>query len=116
MISSSLTPFILLLLGYTLSKHRVAELFNDSRVYVLAVIKLFICPLFTFLIFRTFVHNPLILGMICIGAAMPTGSIIGSICEQFDNNTALCAKVTFATTLLSVVTAPLCILFMRSYL
>lgn len=116
LVMNTLSPCAMLVLGYSLAQIPIVDLFNDVRVYLVCAVKLLVCPIFTFLALRSLITAPALLGALCIGAAMPTANTIGVLCEQQDNNQVLCAKITFSSTLLSGVTAPLCMLIMHGWL
>jgi hypothetical protein len=116
LMNNTLTPCAMLVIGYFMAQIPFKELFSDVRVYLVSAVKLLLVPLFTFYLMREFIQSPVLLGIICVSAAMPTAAVVSSFCEQSDNNPVLCSKITFATTLLSVVTVPLCILMMQGYI
>ena len=116
LIGNTLTPCAMLIVGYSLAQMHFKDVFNDYRVYVISAVKLIASPLLTFYTFRLFIDSPVILGILSIGAAMPTATTLASFCQQFDNNFDLSSKVIFASTLMSLVTAPLVILLMQGYI
>jgi len=100
------TPAALLVIGSSLADMPTREMFNNGRVYLLALFRLFLVPLAVFLIYRNFVTDPLLLGVCVILCAMPVATNGTMLCLQYNADEKLMSQGTFITTLLSLVTIP----------
>jgi len=101
------TPLSMLVIGYSLALIKPIELFNDLRVYIVAALRLLVCPVVALLVLGLFIHDPVLLGILVLVSAMPTASIIGVLSEQYNSHPAFCSKAVFLTTLLCFLTIPL---------
>jgi len=107
LIWNTMTPIFMLVLGFVLAQIPIRSLIDSYRVPLFTAVKLILCPLITFFVFRLFITDPMILTIITLGAAMPTGNSVIVVCETFKNNSEIAAKVTFVSTVLCIVTVPL---------
>lgn len=73
----------------------------------MSLLRMFVVPLVVFLIYRLFVHDPLLLGVCVIITAMPVATNGTMLCLQYDRDEKVMAQGTFITTVLSVFTIPL---------
>ncbi len=106
-LSQMVVPLSMILIGASLGRMSVTRIFGSGLSYVVCVIKLILMPLVIFAVFRLFVNDPQILGLLTVVAAMPSASISPILCAEYggDSNFASCSV--FLTTLASIVTIPL---------
>ncbi|GHU53441.1 permease [Clostridia bacterium] len=107
MISNVTTPIAMLVIGMLLAETRFADIIADKRVYIISVLKLAIIPILTDLILSPFVHDPLLLHILILGAVMPTASTVAVFAKQHENNPHLASCVVFFSTCLSVISIPI---------
>ncbi len=108
MVNGTLSPVGMIIIGYSLAQNRIRDLFIDHRVYLVSFVKLLAMPLLSFLLLKKFIQDPVLLGVLCIGCAMPTANSMSALSTQMDNHPILCSKLTFGSTLISILTIPLC--------
>ena len=106
MLGGVTTPASLLVVGSSLAEMRLRDMFGSLRVYLLAAVRLLVCPLAAWLVFRTFAE-PLVLGVVTVMAAMPTAMAGAMLCVRYHADEGLMAQAIFITTLLSLFTLPL---------
>jgi predicted permease len=106
------TPAAMLILGSTLACIPIKEVFSEIRIYFIAIVKLLIIPVVTWLILRLFVTDHLMLGVLVTLSAMPTATNATLLSMEYDGNEKLASKGVFLTTLLSVLTIPLLLIFL----
>ena len=112
LISQMTTPSSMLVIGSTLAAIPFRGVFTEKRIYPVALIKLIIIPVLTWLIFRLFIHDPLMLGVLVMLAAMPTAANATMLSMVYGGNEELASKGIFLTTLFSIATIPLLILLL----
>jgi predicted permease len=107
LISRMTTPSAMLVIGSTLALIPIREVFSELRLYPVTVLKLLVIPLLTWLVFRLFITDAVMLGVLVTLAAMPTASNATMLSMVYGGNEKLASKGVFITTLLSAVTIPL---------
>jgi len=101
------TPASMIIIGVTLSQIPIKRVFTKWQLYPIALVKLIVVPVLVWLIFRSFITNETMLGVLVILSAMPTASLIAMFAIEYDNNATTASSAVFLTTLLSGVTIPL---------
>jgi predicted permease len=114
LISQMTTPAAMLVIGSSLAAIPFREVFSEVRLYPLALLKLILIPVLTFLIFRLFIKDTAMLGVLTALAAMPTASNATMLAMVYGGNEKLASKGIFLTTLLSVATIPLLVAILLS--
>ena len=107
MIGQTTTPLAMIVIGSTLGATPVKSIFNVKKLYLMSIAKLLFLPIAIKFLFGLFIHDQVILGIAVIVAGMPVASNIVMLCNQYGGDTALLAKGSFITTVLSVFTIPL---------
>ena len=113
--SDMVGPLAMVLLGLKLADIRFGELFADGRVYIAAGIKLIFFPLFgvalTALMSLFMNVESISLNLIAM-TAMPCAQNVIMFSTLYDKDSALAAKEVTVSTLLSIVTIPVMLLFL----
>ncbi|WP_196594213.1 AEC family transporter [Pectinatus sottacetonis] len=107
MIGQTTTPLAMIVIGSTLGSTPIKTIFNVRKLYFMSIVKLLLLPIAVRFIFALFIHDPVILGVCVIVAGMPVASNLVMLCNQYGGDSALLAKGSFMTTVLSVFTIPL---------
>ena len=106
------TVLAMIILGYYLSKVQLRGLFADVRLYLFSVLRLLVVPAVTILVFLPF---PFARGEITlitlIAAATPIASSTAIFAQKFDQNYRRAVSYVCLSTILSVATLPLVMLF-----
>lgn len=108
------TPAAMLIIGSTLASISVKEVFGQWRLYPISIIKLIVVPLITWLILKIFIADELMLGILTVMAGMPAATSASMLCMEYGGNERLASKGVFITTLFSVVTIPLLVMFISA--
>ena len=101
------TPCAMLVIGATLSQVSVKEVFAKWRLYPMMLIKMIIVPVVTWLIFKQFVSDDLLLGVLVVLSGMPIAAAVAMIAIEYGGDDRLASGGVFLTTLLSGITIPL---------
>ena len=110
------TTFLsMVVLGGSLAKMSLKELFGEKRLYGFAAIRFFILPAAAALILRNLIANEMILSVSVLTLALPVANLPLMLAEEQQMEARLLAKGIILTTLLSVVSVTLsvCVLNLR---
>lgn len=107
MVGAMTTPLAMFVIGMTMAKLDLRSTFLSREVYVLAFIKMLLFPVLVYVIFGSFIENPIILSVLIVVAGMPGPAVSTSFAILYDADVGLAARYVFVSTLLSVVTIPL---------
>ncbi|WP_326907355.1 AEC family transporter [Sedimentibacter sp. MB31-C6] len=111
-IGSATTPLSMILVGLSISKNNMSDIFNDNKLYILSIVRLLIIPFLVLIIMKIipFESTSLIPKVMVIAFAMPAPSVTSIIAEQYNGNKELAAKVVFLTSVVSMLTIPIVLL------
>ncbi|MCL2320801.1 MAG: AEC family transporter [Oscillospiraceae bacterium] len=102
------TPLSFIVIGYSLTKSSLKEVIKGKAQYIICALKLIVIPITALLIFRPFLGNNLILNDFVIIEAMPVAAVAIVFANNFKKQESeYASKVTFLTTILTIVTVPL---------
>ena len=105
-LSQMVVPLSMLLIGAALGRMSLKSIFTSGLSYAVCAVKLVLTPLLIFFVFRMFLHDPLVLGILTVVAAMPSASISPILCAEYGGDSVFANRTVFLTTLLSLVTIP----------
>ena len=107
------TPLAMIILGGTIAKMNLKELFDDWRIYIFTVFRLVLMPL-AVLLAMNLLHEQqyLIRGTAVVLAATPVATNATMLAIQYDGDVQLVSKGIFFSTVLSVVTIPIVTIFL----
>ena len=107
------TPLAMIIIGGTIAKMKVRELFNDWRIYVFTVFRLIVMPL-AVLAAMNLLHEQqyLIRGTAVVLAATPVATNATMLAIQYDGDADLVSKGIFFSTVLSVASIPIVAMFL----
>ena len=101
------TPCAMLVIGATLSQVPVKDVFTKWRLYPVALLKVIVAPVLTWIIFRQFVTDGMLLGVLTVLSGMPIAAAVAMISIEYGGDERIASSGVFLTTLLSGVTIPL---------
>ena len=107
LLGSITTPGSMLVIGATLAGVSFKEVFSEWRLYPVALIKLIIQPVLTWLIFKQFIASGMLLGVLVILSGMPTAAMAAMVAIEYGGNERIASGGVSMTTLMSGVTIPL---------
>lgn len=97
----------MMLMGASLAKVPLKEVFTEVRPYIFIVIKQVIIPVLLWPLLSWAIADPGILGVTLIMLAMPIANMVVMFAIEYDRNEELAAKNVFLSTLFSIVLLPL---------
>lgn len=106
------TPAALLIIGSSLANMPVKELLRGVRPYLFSIVRLIIAPLVVWAIFRNFVTDPMLLGVMVVVSGMPVATNGTLLCFQYGGDVKSMSQGTFITTVASFITTPLLAVFL----
>ncbi len=109
-IGSITSPSAMLIIGCTLAKMNIKDIFNDWRVYVWTLIKQIAIPLLLWVPLNFVIKNELVLYVAYILFSMPVANAAVLFATNSGGDIELASKTVFITTLFSLLTVPLCVL------
>ena len=112
LLGSITTPLAMIVIGTFLAPLPFFEMLSDTRIWIISSIRLLAIPAVVFLLISPFVHDPLLLGIPVLLAAMPVAANTVLLSEEYGVNAELASKGVFISTLLSLVTIPLISIFL----
>ena len=101
------TPCAMLVIGATLSQVSLKDVFFKWRLYPMAFVKMVFIPVIVWFIFKQFVTDELLLGVLVILSGMPVAAAAAMLSIEYGGDERIASGSVFLTTLLSVATVPL---------
>ena len=101
------TPVSMILVGSILATLPVRAIFDEKRIWGLCALRLVAAPAAVWAVLHIFLHDPFILGILTVLAAMPTATMTSMLSLEYGANEKLASQIVFITTLLSAVTIPI---------
>jgi hypothetical protein len=99
-------PFSMIIIGAMLAKIEYSKIFKNKKVYVVSFIRLILIPILVWVCLKSFIHNPLMLGVPIITAAMPAAANTPILAEEYGGNGELGSQGVLISTLFSIITIP----------
>lgn len=106
LVGAMTTPLAMFVIGMAMAKLDIRFALMSREVYGLAFIKMLLFPMMVYLIFASFISNPIILSVLIVIAGMPGPAVSTSFAILYEADVGLAARYVFVSTLLSVVTIP----------
>lgn len=101
------TPGAMFVIGSTLARVSFREVFSEWRLYPITFLKLIVMPVVIWLIFKQFVAQEMLLGILVILSGMPIAAMSAMIAIEYGGNERIASGGVSLSTLLSGVTIPL---------
>ncbi|MDO4989701.1 MAG: AEC family transporter [Eubacteriales bacterium] len=105
-------PLSMIVIGVTMGSENLTAALRDRRVYAIALFRLVLAPLATFLLLRLLTDNALLLKSCVVIAGCPTGIVVPILSLQYGHDASLPSNCVIVTTLLSLVTLPILLLLL----
>ena len=100
-------PASMLIIGSSLAKMSLKSMVSHLTPYISALFRLLVVPLLVFTVFRFFIDDSLVLGVLTVSSAMPVASVGTMRCLVHGGDVDTMMRGTFLTTVLSLLTIPL---------
>ena len=104
------TPLSMLIIGASLAKISIKDIFSSYKLYIFSLIKLVFLPIVIYFIlkpFSTLISNPILIGISVVIVGMPVAANAVMLSKEYNGNEEIASKGVFISTLLSIVTIPL---------
>ena len=112
LLSNTTSPIAMIIIGMTLSQVKIKEIFTDRETISGTIAKLVILPAIAFGITSIFYsQNVSIMAAMMTICATPTAATVPTIATSFGADGKIAAKITFLTSVFSILTLPLWYMF-----
>lgn len=112
MIGSMTVPLSMMIIGSNMADMKLRDGLLRYEVYYISFIRLLLIPFITLAILKLMGVSGIILGTCVIIEAMPAASMVAVIADKYDSDRHFASQCVFITTLLSLITIPLIIMFL----
>ena len=109
-LSNLTVPLSMIVVGLSLSRYKVKDMFTDKEAYRLTVFRMLIVPLFMLLIFKLTnisANNDIPYAIMFYTAVLPSPALLAIMAERYNTSTTFSSRCVFLTTLVSVITVPI---------
>lgn len=106
-LSQLTAPLSMIVIGISLVKLSMKELFLNVQMLLFAMMKLLIIPILSMLVIKQLITIPVLQGVCMVMLATPAGSMTAMLAQQYGGDYKKVAQGVALTTLLSVLTIPL---------
>lgn len=114
MVGNITVPMALMIIGSAMARLPLREILGGPMIYIVSILRLAVVPLTVYFIFRLCGVSDIINDINTIVIAMPVASFGTMFCMKYGRNPSLITKVTFVTTVCSIITIPLLTLLFKS--
>ena len=106
-LGSICTPGSMLVLGASVGMAAPREVFCDKTSYLFAACKLLLVPLAVWLVLRNLVHDPVLLNVMLLMAALPPAAASTMFAIEYNANVKAASRNVMLSTIFCLVTVPL---------
>ena len=106
-IANTTTFLAMVVIGISLARTRLLDIFTEKRLYVFIVLRFLVIPVFTGFLLRMFIKDALVYGTIVLMAAVPIANLPLMRVEETGGDGTLLSKGIILSTILSLVTIPI---------
>ena len=99
-------PLSLLVLGALLAGLPAGQVFASGRLWALSAVRLLVLPAVLSFLLRLLTADPFVMSIAVLQIAMPVAVNGSMLCLEFGGDEETMARITFLTTLLSIITLP----------
>ncbi|MGH4125170.1 MAG: AEC family transporter [Clostridium sp.] len=112
LMGSTTTPISMIIVGSMLAEIEFKNIFSDLSIYYVTIVRLLIVPMIVYVVFNFLKVDELLTNICVILQAMPAAVITAIIAEKHGGDSLLASQCVFITTIISVITIPIVILFL----
>lgn len=109
-IGDTVSPISMIVVGAILADVNIKTIF-DKSVFFVASIRLLLLPLLTMGIISVFRLDPVVAGVSLVLTSMPVGTTTALLATKYNADVDFASKCVFVTTMLSLITVPILMLF-----
>jgi len=111
MLGNITVPAALLIIGSSMSQLSLKALLGNTTVYTTTLFRLILLPIGIYYLCLVLGFDPFVVNINTVVIAMPVATYGTILCLKYGKDTTMITEVTFITTLLSMLTIPLLVLF-----
>ena len=111
MIGNITVPAALMIIGSSMSHLSLRTMLGNTTVYATTVMRLAIIPLAMYYLCGILGFSDIVVKINTVVIAMPVATYGTILCLKYEKDATLMTEITFITTLFSMVTIPLLVLF-----
>ncbi len=100
-------PMSMMIIGANMSQYKLKEIFGDRRMYILAVVRLILVPMFVYYVMGLFIKDTFSLQVATLTFGMPVASMVAMGTAPYDKQGKVGAVAVAFTTVCSLITIPL---------
>ena len=112
LIGSTTTPISMIIIGSMLAGLKYKHIFSDLSIYYASAVRLLIIPVIVYVVLKLLKADEMLLNICVILQAMPAAVTTAIIAEKYGGDGLLASQCVFITTVVSVITIPIVILFL----
>lgn len=109
-------PLSMIIIGIQLAESRIRDVLTNKHLYMIMILKLSVLPAFLFGIFVWLPLNTLVLCIVIFAMTLPSAAVIPVLSDIYGTNTKIASQGVFLTTMLSMISIPICALLLTLYL
>lgn len=106
------TPAAMLIIGSQMANMPARDMLGTPKLWLMSAFRLMVNPALVWLLFSSFVQNPLLLGVLVIMSAMPVANVGVMFSLLYGIKTKTMSQGIFVSTMLSVISIPLLVVAM----
>ena len=108
-LANMVVPLSMIVIGSSLGRMKAKSVLLRWQYYAVSLCKLILFPLILFFLFRIFIHDQMLLGLLFILALMPTAAMTSVLSAEYGGDSDFANGSIFISTVLSLATVPLMI-------
>jgi predicted permease len=112
MLGNITVPAALLIIGSSMSNLSLRTMLGNATVYTTTLFRLAILPVGIHFVMRALGFSPFVVNINTLVIAMPVATYGTILCLKYQKDTTMITEVTFITTLLSMISIPLLVMFL----
>jgi predicted permease len=112
LVGSTTTPISMIIIGSMLAGLKFKNIFSDVSIYYATIVRLLVVPMIVYLVLKLLKVDEMLLNICVILQAMPAAVTTAIIAEKYGGDGLLASQCVFITTIVSVITIPIVILFL----
>ena len=115
MLGNITVPAALLIIGSSMSQLSLRTMLGNRTVYLTTIFRLVLLPVAVYYLTSLMGFSDFVVNINTLVIAMPVATYGTILCLKYGRDTTVITEVTFITTLLSMLTIPLLVMFFRTY-
>jgi len=111
LLGNTASPLSMMFIGFILAEVPIKEVYTDANAFIISLVRLIAYPFIVFIGLKLLGFNGYLLQIPVLITAMPAAANTAILASRYENDVRLGSKVIFISTLISITTIPLVVLF-----